>query len=96
VLPSMAGALFAGVRLAIIAGWGCVMLVEWFGSNQGVGFRARLWYDASNFNGLMGWAIIIIAVVITIDRGIIERLDRRAHRWRARISGFGVSSGQSG
>ena len=46
-LPSMAGALIAGVRLAIIAAWGCVVLVEWFGSNEGAGFRARYWYLAT-------------------------------------------------
>ena len=43
-LPSMAGQLVAGVRLAVLAGWGCVVLVEWFGSNGGVGFQARDWY----------------------------------------------------
>ena len=32
-------------RLAIIAAWGCVVLVEWFGSNEGAGFRARYWYQ---------------------------------------------------
>ena len=40
----MAGALIAGMRLAIIATWGCVVLVEWFGNNEGAGFRARYWY----------------------------------------------------
>ncbi len=82
-LPSMASALIAGIRLSIIAAWGCVVLVEWFGSNEGAGFRARDWYQsAANYNGLMAWGIVVLVVVIVIDRGIIERIDRSVHKWR--------------
>ena len=70
-LPSMASALIAGIRLAIVAAWGCVVLVEWFGSNEGAGFRApRDWYQsAANYNGLMAWGIVVLVVVIIVDRG---------------------------
>jgi ABC-type nitrate/sulfonate/bicarbonate transport system permease component len=93
VLPSLAGALIAGLRLAILAGWGVVLLVEWFGESDGAGFRSRSWYDSANFDGLMGWALIIIVLIIVFDRGVIERIDRRVHRWRGGIGGFGASSG---
>ena len=96
VLPSMSGALIAGFRLAIIATWGCVVLVEWFGNNEGAGFRARYWYDVNNYNGLMGWGLMVLVVVITADRGIIERVDRSVHRWRGRITGFGVGQANVG
>jgi ABC-type nitrate/sulfonate/bicarbonate transport system permease component len=91
VLPSMAGALIAGFRLAIIAAWGCVVLVEWFGSDTGAGYRARYFYDNANYTGLMGWALIVLVIVITIDRGIIERVDRRVHRWRGEVGGFSAT-----
>jgi ABC-type nitrate/sulfonate/bicarbonate transport system permease component len=91
VLPSLAGALIAGVRLSIIAAWGCVVLVEWFGSNEGAGFRARDWYQsAADYNGLMAWGVVVLIVVIVVDRGIIERIDRAAHRWRGSIASFGA------
>ena len=90
-LPSMAGALIAGIRLSIIAAWGCVVLVEWFGSNEGAGFRARDWYQsAANYNGLMAWGIVVLVVVILVDRGIIERIDRSVHKWRGSIGDFGA------
>ncbi len=95
VLPSMADQLLAGFRLAIVAAWGCVVLVEWFGNNIGAGFRARFWYLAVNYNGLMGWGVIVLVIVITVDRGILERLDRYAHRWRPEVGGFGVSRRKS-
>lgn len=91
-LPSMAGAVIAGVRLAIIAAWGCVVLVEWFGSNEGAGFRARDWYQsAANYNGLMAWGIVVLVVVIVVDRGVIERIDRAVHKWRGSVGDFGAA-----
>jgi ABC-type nitrate/sulfonate/bicarbonate transport system permease component len=91
-LPSMASALIAGIRLAIVAAWGCVVLVEWFGSNEGAGFRARDWYQsAANYNGLMAWGIVVLVVVIIVDRGIIERIDQRVHRWRQSVGDFGAA-----
>ena len=90
-LPSMASALIAGIRLSIIAAWGCVVLVEWFGSNEGAGFRARDWYQsAANYNGLMAWGIVVLVVVIVVDRGIIERIDRAVHKWRGSVGDFGA------
>jgi NitT/TauT family transport system permease protein len=91
-LPSMAGAVIAGIRLAIIAAWGCVVLVEWFGSNEGAGFRARDWYQsAANYNGLMAWGIVVLVVVIVIDRGVIERIDKAVHKWRGAVGDFGAT-----
>jgi len=95
-LPSMAGALIAGIRLSIIAAWGSVILVEWFGSNEGAGFRARDWYQsAANYNGLMAWGIVVLVVVIVVDRGIIERIDQRVHKWRSDIGGFSAAKSRS-
>jgi ABC-type nitrate/sulfonate/bicarbonate transport system permease component len=91
-LPSMASALIAGIRLAIVAAWGCVVLVEWFGSNEGAGFRARDWYQsAANYNGLMAWGIVVLVVVIIVDRGIIERIDQTVHKWRQSVGDFGAA-----
>jgi ABC-type nitrate/sulfonate/bicarbonate transport system permease component len=97
VLPSMAGALIAGIRLSIVAAWGCVVLVEWFGSDEGAGFRARDWYEsAHDYNGLMAWGVVVLVVVIVVDRGIIERIDRAAHRWRGSIASFGATAQAAG
>jgi NitT/TauT family transport system permease protein len=95
MMPSMAGHVMAGIRLSIIGGWGGVMLVEWFGNNIGAGYRARYWYDATRFDGLMAWGIIILAIIITIDRGVLERLDQAIHRYRAGIRGFGKSAAKA-
>lgn len=82
VLPAMAPYIIAGFRYAVLAGWGALSLVEFFASNWGAGYRAAYWYDAGNFNGLMGWGLVEIVVILTVDRLILERLSRRSRRWQ--------------
>jgi ABC-type nitrate/sulfonate/bicarbonate transport system permease component len=82
VLPAMAPYIFAGYRYAVLAGWGALSLVEFFASNWGAGYRAAFWYDAGNFDGLMGWGLIEIVVILAVDRLVLERLARRSRRWQ--------------
>ena len=82
VLPAMMEYIMAGFRFAVLAGWGAALRVEWFGNNQGAGYRAHFWYDAGNFEGLMGWGLIMMVVIMTLDRAVMERLLRRFRRWR--------------
>ena len=51
--------------------------------------RALLVSIGSNYNGLMAWGVVVLVVVITIDRGIIERIDRKVHAWRGSITSLG-------
>jgi NitT/TauT family transport system permease protein len=82
VLPAMSPYIFAGFRYAVLAGWGALSLVEFFASNWGAGYRAAFWYDAGNFNGLMGWGLIEIVVILAVDRLVLERLATRSRRWQ--------------
>ena len=82
MLPAMAPYIFAGFRYAVLAGWGALSLVEFFASNWGAGYRAAFWYDAGNFDGLMGWGLIEIVVILAVDRLVLERLASRSRRWQ--------------
>jgi NitT/TauT family transport system permease protein len=84
VLPTMTEFIFAGFRIAVLAAWGAVLLVEWFGSNSGIGWEAQYWYDANNFDGMMAWGVVMLVVIVAIDQLVLEPALRRARRWRAR------------
>lgn len=83
LLPAITGYLFTGLRFAVIIGWNAVLLAEWFGAVDGVGWRARLWYDAARYKGFVGWAIIFIVFIFLLDGLVLSPLQRRAFRWRA-------------
>jgi ABC-type nitrate/sulfonate/bicarbonate transport system permease component len=76
--------IFAGFRVAVLAGWGAILLVEWFGNGSGMGWRAQYWYDGLNFNGMLGWGVLMLVVIVAIDRLIMQPALNRTRRWRAR------------
>lgn len=82
VLPAVTGYLFAGIRFAVIIGWNGVLLSEWFGAAEGVGWRTRFWYDANRYRGFVGWVVLFIVFIVLLDRLALTRLQRRAFRWR--------------
>jgi NitT/TauT family transport system permease protein len=82
LMPAIAGYLFTGLRFAFIIGWNAVLLAEWFGAANGVGWRSRLWYDGARYEGFVGWVIIFIAIIFLVDGLILTPLQKRAFRWR--------------
>jgi NitT/TauT family transport system permease protein len=82
VLPSVTGYVVAGIRFGVMSGWNGLLLSEWFGSADGVGHRARYWYDANQLPGFVAWIAFFILFMVLTDRVFLERLSRRAFRWR--------------
>jgi ABC-type nitrate/sulfonate/bicarbonate transport system permease component len=83
VLPTMSEYIIAGFRFATLAAWGAILLVEFFGSEEGIGFQAAYWYDAGSFTGMMAWGFVMLVVIVAIDKLIMEPILRRTRRWRA-------------
>ena len=72
---------FTGVRLAFTTGWNSLLIVEWFGATDGVGWRARFWYDALRYPGFVGWVFLFVVMITLLDRLVLRRLERRAFHW---------------
>ncbi|GLP82326.1 ABC transporter permease [Mycobacterium antarcticum] len=82
ILPAVTGYMAAGIRFGVMSGWNGLLLSEWFGSADGVGHRARYWYDANQLAGFVAWIAFFILFMVLTDRVVLERLSRRAFRWR--------------
>lgn len=87
LLPGVMGYVVAGVRLAIILGWNAIIVAEWFGASDGVGYRSRYWYDGNQFAGFVGWLVLFIVFIVVLDRLFLDRLLQRAFRWRDATGG---------
>jgi len=83
ILPAVTGYLFTGLRFGFIVGWNAVLLAEWFGAAEGVGWRSRFWYDAARYRGFLGWVLVFIGFIVLVDTLVLRPLQRRAFRWRA-------------
>lgn len=87
MLPAISGYLFTGIRFAVMSGWNGLLLSEWFGASDGVGHRARYWYDANRMPGFLAWIAFFILFMVLTDRLLLERISRRAFRWRTSTAG---------
>lgn len=74
--------LFTGVRLAFTTGWNSLLIVEWFGATNGVGWRARFWYDALRYAGFVGWVFLFVLLITLFDRLVLRRVERAAFQWQ--------------
>ncbi len=83
VLPTMSEYIIAGFRFATLAAWGAILLVEFFGSEEGIGFQANYWYDAGSFTGMIAWGFVMLVIIVAADKLFMEPALKRIRRWRA-------------
>ena len=88
LVPTMSEYIIAGFRFATLAAWGAILLVEFFGSEEGIGFQANYWYDAGSFTGMIAWGFVMLVVIVAIDKLVMEPVLRWTRRWRAKSTGW--------
>lgn len=71
-----------GIRLAFMTSWNSLLILEWFGATEGVGWRARFWYDAQRLEGFVGWLALYVVFIVLLDWLWLRRWERRAVRWQ--------------
>lgn len=76
--PHIAGAARAGISLI----WKIVLVVEFLGRSNGVGFKIHLLFSSFDVAGVLAWALAFVAVMLAIDMAILRPWERRANRWR--------------
>ncbi|WP_134679641.1 ABC transporter permease [Paracoccus ravus] len=76
--PQIAGAARAGISLI----WKIVLVVEFLGRSNGVGFKIHLLFSSFDVEGVLAWALAFVGVMLAIDLGILRPWERRANRWR--------------
>ena len=82
VLPQLAPQIAAAARAGISLIWKIVLVVEFLGRSNGVGFKIHLLFSSFDVTGVLAWALAFVAVMLTIDLFVLRPLERRANRWR--------------
>lgn len=76
--PHIAGAARAGISLI----WKIVLVVEFLGRSNGVGFKIHLLFSSFDVEGVLAWALAFVAVMLAIDLFLLRPAERRTNRWR--------------
>ena len=81
-LPSILPYFFSGARLAFSFGWRVSLVAETLGASSGVGYRLRQASDLIQTDQVFAWTIAQIVMMLVIEAGLLQPLERRLFRWR--------------
>jgi len=81
-LPSILPYFFSGARLAFGFGWRVSLVAETLGASSGVGYRLRQASDLIQMDQVFAWTIVQVAMMLVIEIGVLQPLERYLFRWR--------------
>ena len=82
VLPQMFPYLIASARSGLALIWKIVLVVELLGRSDGVGFQLHLFFQLFDVANILAYTVAFTAVILLIDLGILQPVERRANVWR--------------
>lgn len=81
-IPSLIPYLIGGARVGLSLAWKVIVLVELFGLSNGVGYQLNSEFSSQNVAGVLAWTIVFWLVMIFIEYGVLQTLERYATVWR--------------
>jgi len=85
ILPQLVPNIFAATRYGLGLAWKVVVVVEMFGTSNGVGYQVMKSYQVFNMEGVIAWTLTFVVAMIVIEYGIINLAERRLTAWRPKI-----------
>jgi len=85
ILPQLVSNIFAATRYGLGLAWKVVVVVEMFGTSNGVGYQVMKSYQVFNMEGVIAWTLPFVVAMIIIEYGIINLAERRLTAWRPKI-----------
>lgn len=83
VLPQLQPFFAAATRSGIALIWKIVLVVELLGRSNGVGFQIHLYFQMFDVATILAYTLAFVVVMLTVEYGLLQPLDRHANRWRA-------------
>ena len=86
VLPQLAPYLAAAARSGLSLVWKIVLVVEWLGRPNGVGFEIGVAFQLFDVTKILAYALAFVAVMLLIETFLVQPLERHVTRWRPRTA----------
>ncbi|WP_212523847.1 ABC transporter permease [Actibacterium sp. MT2.3-13A] len=81
-LPQLAPFIASAGRSGIALIWKIVLVVEFLGRSDGIGFKIHLYFQLFDVGMVFAYAISFIAVMLLIEALVLQPWEARASRWR--------------
>ncbi len=82
VIPQLAPHLASAARTGMALIWKIVLVVEFLGRGDGVGFKLHMSFQLFDVKAVLAWALAFVAVMLAVDALILRPWEARASRWR--------------
>ena len=73
----------AATRTGLAIIWKIVLVVEFLGRSNGVGFQIHLYFQLFEIGHVLAYALSFVGVMLMIEFALVQPLDRRSRRWSA-------------
>lgn len=81
ILPQLWPYLFAAMRNGIAIIWKIVLVAEFLGRPNGVGFQIHLYFQLFETGYVLAYAFSFVIVMLAVEFGIFSVWERRANAW---------------
>lgn len=82
VLPQLSPFFLVASRTGLALIWKIVLVVELLGCSDGIGYAIQVFFQLFDVRRLIAYALAFVAVVLAVEWGLLQPLERRLTRWR--------------
>ncbi|TCM83514.1 ABC transporter permease [Rhodovulum steppense] len=82
LLPQLAPFVAAAARGGVAVIWKIVLVVEFLGRSNGIGFKIHLYFQLFDVGMVLIYALSFIVVMLAVEWLILQPWERHARRWR--------------
>lgn len=82
IWPQLTPFLFAAMRNGLAIIWKIVLVVEFLGRPNGIGFQIHLYFQLFETGYVLAYALSFVALMLVIEYGLLAPWERRAAAWR--------------
>jgi NitT/TauT family transport system permease protein len=86
IIPQLVPNILAATRYGLGLAWKVVVVVEMFGTSNGVGYQVMKAYEVFDMRRVIAWTITFIVAMIVIEYGAISLVERQVTSWRPRVA----------
>ena len=87
LMPQLWPYLAASMRNGLAIIWKIVLVVEFLGRSNGVGFQIHLYFQLFETGYVLAYAFSFVAVMLVLEYVVLQGIERRSTRWRRLSAG---------
>ena len=82
ILPQLWPYIASSTRNGLAIIWKIVLVVEFLGRSNGVGFQIHLYFQLFEIGHVLAYSLSFVALMLVIEYGVVSVFEKRATGWR--------------